>query len=464
MAHLTQSHTFQIYACLPFVELAHEATIKMGPLMFWPASKYKLFIPEENQNSFYHYIQSIGQIKAHSEDEQTKWVNTIRLAPQGTTCISVEESVDPHQREGLLVDSLYLLYFACIFRNLYYGGEIPPFGGFRKIIPASLEFIHNKQNWNQLHITESQREQTVCVHLFDQEFCAGLGKMLTLIYQTQDHPISPSTLNHYKRLIRSIRYLVDRFFQRFVNLLGKGLNLPEVLFEPEDIVFLTSSFEALFDINDKHPVADLKHKLRPLLHLKYSKPVERFWKWVDDFYEVKRQIIHGGTIPDPLFRANPNFEVPHILIGIKLFIYSVYYSLFKYHLLTSQTFDLYTPPDFKWIHPEEVLLFFWNEEELLQQLNLFIEQAQTTPHQEELYADIHLLSNLFISMYEHYYTKAPHSTDVVFIPIPLSRLTDPIENILSLIEAEKKLEKPSALLRHLPPEFSIYLTKRLAAP
>ena len=138
------------------------------------------------------------------------------------------------------------------------------------------------------------------------------------------------------------------------------------------MIFIASSFEALFDINDKQAAADFKHKLRPLLHLKYGKPVELFWKWVDDFYEVKRHIVHGGDhILDPFFRYNPNFEISHILIGIKLFVYSVYYTLFQYRLLHSIHEDPFTPPDFKWIHPEEILLFFWTESFLLHKLSLF---------------------------------------------------------------------------------------------
>jgi hypothetical protein len=459
MSYATHQTIYHIYACLPFVELAHESTIKMGPISFWPASKYKSFLPSEAHDNFRKYIQSIGQIKAQTEEQKNKWINTVRLAPQGTTCISIEETIEPSFREFLLIDSLYLLYFACTFRNLYYNNEIPSFDVFRKMIPASLEFINNKVQWEHLHIDEIHREKTVCLHLFDQEICTALGKMLWAIYHPQN-PISPSALQNYKRLIRSIRYLVDRFFQRFVNLLGKGLNFPEKLFEPEDVIFLVSSFEALFDINDRHPNADLKHKLRPLLHLKYSRPLEIFWKWIDDFYEAKRKIIHGGLIPNLLFKENPNFEVSHILIGVKVFIYSAYYTLFKYHLIPSETFNAYTPPDFKWIHREEMLLFFWTESNLLQKLNTFIKQTRENPHQEELYADIYLLSNLFISMYEHYYKDDYPHPEIKFIPTPLKELESLGHHILQHIEEEKKQEH-SLLLKHLPPEFTLYLAKRI---
>ncbi|MBS4163902.1 hypothetical protein PRO82_001210 [Candidatus Protochlamydia amoebophila] len=98
---------------------------------------------------------------------------------------------------------------------------------------------------------------------------------------------------------------------------------------------------------------------------------------MDDFYKVKRKIIHGGTTPDPLFKLNPNFEISHISIGIKLFIYSVYYMLYRYKLTHSTHADAYTPPDFKGIHSEEVLLFFWTELSLLNKLNVYTKQFLT---------------------------------------------------------------------------------------
>lgn len=446
---------YHLYACLPFIEIAHESTIRMGPVTFWPASRYKEFIPESEQDLFNTYMASIGEVKARSEEASSQWITTIRLPLESTTCISIDEKVSVHDREFLLIDSLYLLYFACTFRNLYYDNEVPSFNVFRKMIPASFDFISQKQNWEELHIDEINREETVCIHLFDHEICTGLGKMLSVLYAPHETAPSKTLTHNYHRLIRSIRYLVDRFVQRFINLFKKGLNFPEELFEPEDVIFLASSFEALFDINHRHPNADFKHKLRPLLHLKYSGPVELFWKWIDDFYEAKRQIVHGERLPDPLFQINPNFEVSHILIGIKLFIYSSYYTLFKYHLLTSETFDTYTPPDFKWIHPEEVLLFFWTETNLLKKLDLFMTNVFDKPHQDEMYADIHLLANLFISMYERYYLT-PIREGIKFIPTPLAEIKGTIERILALID-----KKEPVLNRHLPPEFRVYLTKRL---
>jgi hypothetical protein len=460
--HPIDFQAFHLYACLPFVELDHESMIQIGPVIFWPASKSKEFLDADFHSLFQAYMRAMSQIKAPTKDPEGHFVNTRTLTPKGTTCVSIAEDIPSELRELILIDSLYLLYFACTFRNLYYGQEIPSFNAFRKMIPASFDFIRTKQNWEDLYIEETDHEETICLHIVDPEICLGLGKALNAIYQNPI-PQEKELIQAYKRLIRSIRYLVDRFFQRFVNLFGKGLNFSEEIFEPEDVIFLASSFETLFDLNDKHPAADFKHKLRPLLHLKYSKPVEIFWKWVDDFYGVKRRIVNGDPFLDPLFRLNPNFEISHIFLGIKLFIYAVYYNLFKFHLLQSAQVNLYTPPDFKWIHPEEILLFFWTESTLLRKLNLFIKQTEQEPIKEELLADIHLLTHLFVSLYERYDRQQQLTGQGVvrFIPTPVKELKEAGYPILDHLKQAQIINPKKSILQVIHPHFIQVLQERL---
>lgn len=451
----------ETYACLPFVELAHESSIQMGPVLFWPASRFQEFIDPEHQEQFKNYINSISQIKTRIKSEKDQLINTVVLNPEGATCISIASDIPAQQRDQIMVDALYLFYFSCVFRNLYYGHEILSFEVFRKVIPASIEFINDNSNWEGVHIEEINREETICIHLFDQEIYEGLGKALSTIYQPGNTHDS-DTVDDYKCLIRSIRYLVDRFFQRIKNLFGKGMNFSEDLFEPEDILFLSSSFESLFNINDKDPSADFKHKLRPMLHLKYSRPVEIFWKWVDDFYELKRKIIHQGSSPDPIFRLNPNFEISHVMLGIKLFIYAVYSKLFQYHLIAPIHFDSFTPPDFRWIHPEEVLLFFWTESSLIRKLSVFIKRAQNQQEDSELLAEISLLSDLFLSIYERYYLH-PQTNHVRFMPSPLDKIMENGKQIIEMIEYEQINHPHGRLLYSIPTDLLTALKDRLGS-
>lgn len=457
--HSFDVKNFLLFATLPFVELDHETTIQFGPIIFWPASKSDEFLPESNRASFHDYLQMVGQIKAKELKNQV-FINTGFIDAKKCTCASIASEVPEEIREFLLIDALYLLYFACTFRNLYYGQEIPPFNSLRKMIPAHEEFIKDQSLWKDLYIHETDREETICLHVIDSNICEGLGKALEAIYLGSGTD-NPEFIQTYKRIVRSIRYLIDRFFQRFVNLFGKNLNFSEEIFEPEDIIFLTVSFECLFNLEGSGATAaDFKHKLRPLLHLKYSRPVEIFWKWVDDFYEVKQRILRGDTFLDPLFRWNPNFEVSHILLGIKLFIYSIYYYLFTYQLLESTRVDPYTPPDFKWIHPEEILLFFWTESAVLEKIHLFLQESEKGPLTDEFLSDLNLLTTLFVSLYDRYYVseQIKGAGIVRFLPSSVADLKKIGQQILDKF---KQMNENDPIMKNVHPYFAGVLEDRL---
>lgn len=457
------SQNYLLYASLPFVELTNETMIHFGPVIFWPASKFQEYLPEHLHASFHDYLKVVGQIKAPVEDSEEGFMSTRKLNLKRMTCVSIAANVPTELRGYLLIDSLYLLYFTSIFRHLYYGQVITSFNAFRKMIPAHEDFINDKENRTSLYIKESDCEETISLHFIDPEICQGLGIALESIYletALQDKEI----IQGYKRLVRSIRYLVDRFFQRFVNLFGKGLHFSEEIFDPEDVIFLASSFESLFNLDStQSTAADFKHKLRPLLHLKYSRPVEIFWKWVDNFYDVKRRILQGEIFLDPLFKLNPNFEISHILLGIKLFIYSVYYYLFKYQLLKSTHVDSYTPPDFKWIHPEEILLFFWTEPAVLEKIHLFLKQSEQGKLNDEALADMHLLTTLFVSLYDRYFLAEQHKgeANVCFIPSPLAELQKEGPPILEKLKQLQAEEANQVLLQFVHPYFIGVLEDRL---
>jgi hypothetical protein len=112
-----------------------------------------------------------------------------------------------------------------------------------------------------------------------------------------------------------------------VSLFGNNLNIPHLYFEAEDIVYLATSFEALFDLSDEHPHIEFKHKLRPMLGLRYSNSVELLWQWVDGFFSLREQIIHGRPLTETSFQANPNFDISYFYLVMKLFLYGVYWRL-----------------------------------------------------------------------------------------------------------------------------------------
>ena len=368
-----------LYACLPFVELPEGEEIAMGPVHFWPSSVADEYLSSPGLASFQSYL---GKVIADK---------------RSIACVSIDEQVQENLRDALLVDALYLLYFAVSFRNVYYNAEILKIRSFTKILPATEMFLSATACWDKACIAESQREEIVCINWLDKEICQALGKALEAVYlQNGDHKMQDASI----RLTRAIRFFVDRFFSKFETLFSSDLH-PE-LFEPEDTLLLSSSFDVLLNIDEKHATADFRQKIRPMLHLKFSKPIELFWKWVDAFYLLKKQVIHGTPIPNDLFRDNPNFEVPLLHIGVKLFIYTVYYKLFKIHLIHSENGDRFTPPDFKWIHPQEVLLFFWTEESILRKISLLLMRDTTA----ENLSDLKLLESTYVNMMERFFHTA----------------------------------------------------------
>lgn len=445
MKSMRQSH--QLHTCLPFLELGHENVVSIGPISFWPSSRYLEFIDPENIDDFKQYIETVGNIKAIN---QNSLMTTVQLEPHVMTCVSIDVNIPEDQREFILIDSLYLLYFTCTFRNLYYMNEIPSFSPLRKMVPASMEYIKNKESWIDQYISETQREETLCMNVYDSEMCRSLGKALDAVYTSKKDPDY-----FFKRLIRSIRYLIDRSFQRFANLFSSSSNFSDALFEPEDIVFLTSSFEALFDLKEHHASADLKHKLRSLLKLKDSRSLEMFWKWIDDFYQAKRKVIHCGEYPDTVFRMNPNFEVPHIVIGIRLFIYSVTFLLFEHHLIKAENTFSDSPPDFKWIHPEEATLFFWTESHLLHKIVLLMTDLKKQPENQGVKENITSLCKLYIAMQERFYhpRSYPKGLDVKYIPQDFQIFEADAKLIVSMADYTENLSI-------FPTQFILFLKQR----
>lgn len=416
-----------LYACLPFVEFTRREGIAMGPIHFWPSSEAESNLREDFSTKFKNYLK-----KANKE-----------FTSRPIACISIDETIPEERKEPLLIDGIYLLYFASNFRNVYYSNEILKLSSFTKILPANEEIVQNKN----IAIGEQSREKIACISWIDEEIANALGKALSNVYEPNG---DRSNFDESIRLVRAIRFFVDRFFSKFENLLTVGLELPPNLFEPEDILFLASSYDVLLTIDDKQASSDFRQKIRPMLHLKFSKPVELFWKWVDEFYTLKKQVAQGAAKVDHQFTANPNFSVPLMHIGLKLFIYVLYYQLYQYHFIPNTTKDKFSPPDFRWIHPEEVLLFFWTEESLLRKISLLLMQIREGKLSAENQSDIHLLSTLFVSLMEKFYSQSP-SRYIQYLPSPEGVLDPFITPILNygLIATE-----------YLHPEFLTWLKKR----
>lgn len=150
----------------------------------------------------------------------------------------------------------------------------------------------------------------------------------------------------------------------------KCLNESQTEQKWKGLVLIGLGFEVLFSLNPSYPAADLRQHLRPLLHLKFSHPVELLWKWVDQFYALRNEVLRGEHFVDKLFEENPDVKDTYYHISRKILIYSIYDCLFKKNLLEGSSGTASTPDDFYFIHPEKVLVYFWTKETLNKKITL----------------------------------------------------------------------------------------------
>ncbi|TXI36054.1 MAG: hypothetical protein E6Q59_10055 [Nitrosomonas sp.] len=427
----------QLHACLPFVQIAMREGISIGPVFFWPADRAEQYADKSLLPLLGEYLETVTQVRAWCDEQAC--VDTVKIPASCVTCVSIDAQVPPEQRDSLLVDSLYLLFFCGTFTHLFESAKGPFFNVFIKVLPASEDFIRNQNNWREVHLLETQRECTVLLEKFDEEMCIGLGHALSCGYCT-DACRSATETAKVQSLVRSIRYFVDRFYESFQNLIGTGLHIPRGFYEAEDIVFLSTSFEALFDLSEEHPHIDLKHKLRPMLGLRYSNSVELLWQWVDGFFGLREQIVHGLPLPDTMFRANPNFEISYFYLGMKLFLYGVYWRLHSYQLIPLSTeVQPGLPLHFKWVSPEEILAFFWPEEPLINRIHKTLVELENKWERRDLQSDLTFLGNLLHYIMEHYGAEpSPSDSTIQWTPSPAERILNPLQSIVTVIKANPK--------------------------
>ncbi len=401
---------WEIAGFLPYVDLNVKEPIHIGPIAF---SSKKI---EENTASY-----------AFLEEQ--------------STCIYINNTVPQELRESLMVDGIYLLYFAAVYKELYLDWQIMPFNSFTYLVTTKEAEIFKGTAYFLTHVAIEEIPTDVLI---------GLGGALQTVYCQPN--TQSADYKEFKRIIRAIRFFVDRFFEKFHNMLD-GRNFNERFFEPENILFLTASFEALFDISAENPASDFKFKLRPLLHLKYGKPIEIFWKWVDGLYKLRQQIVHVGTIPDETFTLNRNFVITYSFYAIKLFIYAVYYKLFKLHMGDTSNSEQFYPPHFKNLNPEELLVYLWPEKELLLHISLLMDQVVRDPENREAQIDLEFLTGLYHFMQARYGKNAREIDGLTFHPDQIKEVEVPLKNIQ---------QHSSKIRAHLHEHFCEIIEERLA--
>lgn len=341
---------------MPFVKLSFVDSIAMGPVLFWKASKFQNFIPTNLQNDFQEYIQWAGTFQAI--DDQRNQINTERINPDSITCISVDQSItNNNQINELVIDAMYLLHFSYNYSWIKMGSprELNPF---LKIWNAEEGYISGRQ-WQGFHHYEYQKESHGDIGNIADFLVTACGQLLQNKYFHKGQARIFAL-----RMTRAAQYFSRRFYDKFKEPLTRYAS------EPEDIVFMATAFEALFDINETYQRIRkvnpnystrqaLKEKLGKCLNLGNKKPVKVFNDWVDGFYDLRNEIVHGKSPTKYIFDGNPNYKVSYIMLAVELFLFSIFMEFDK---------RKYFGPPSRLSHlivKSSVLHYFWKQNELL---------------------------------------------------------------------------------------------------
>ncbi len=180
-----------------------------------------------------------------------------------------------------------------------------------------------------------------------------------------------------------------------------------------------------------------------MLGLRYSAPVEILWLWVDGFFKLREQIVHGRSSTRQVFHGNPNYEISYYYLGMKLFLYGVYWRLYTYDLVDHPE-GTAEPYAFPGVNPEELLVYFWPEEALLNRMSKIMHTLDKDWEHPDLRNDLTLLGQIFMHMHE----ARKGNPGAKWKPTPSKRLREASQPLLDLVEAH------SPTLKLLPANFA----------
>lgn len=417
---------FLIHSCLPFLTIAADQPVQLGPVLFFPADKAIEIFDVDGGGEFLTYLESLS------------------ITPQSAMGIALHTLIPDNQKDKLFLDALFVIYFIAIHRDLYQNLPIPSIRTFTKYISASEQFI--LANKGEAKLVTSFRKTTVHFDQSDLALCEALGKVLHQVY------LEDQCEQSKKSLIRSIRFFVDAFISQFENIIDTGVPLPNILFSPENVMCLNLAFEVLFDIDISHISSDFKQKLRPMLVLRYSRPVEMLWKWIDGYFGLFHSLTRSAEIPDIMFRANENYEFPFLHLGMKIYIYAVMHKLYLFKFLTPSYTTEDMPPFFHSIDPMEIIVYLWTEEGLLKKISIILMQLGTQPKNEELQNDVFRMTSVFNAKIRKFYLKTPPS-GIQFIPQENPQLEKYARSILDALPQTIERKGEQKTIKSFLPEY-----------
>lgn len=392
------SPEWEAFACLPFLQVPEGEIIELGPFRFWSAADYK--DQTQDHAAYAQYLEHLRHIRveAAGESRAHSGLETADLPLTHMCCVSIDARVPQKRRTTALANALYLLYFALTVRELYYDLQPMRFDPFGVVIPADEALAQNSAEWQERWIPETARRQHVKLEVDEPSILRCLGNAMTAVYTPEAVP-EGLELGSEARLVRSLRYFVDRYFKRFHCPFKGTLDFPH---EPENVVFLATSFDALLGLEPTNKSAQLKRILRSLLSLCFSRSVEMLWNWVDGFYQFKNDIVHAELDSDPQFTANPFYRVSFRHVAVKMFIYTVTTELInKFQDNEAKAKEKPGLAD-HWLDRREISYLFWPIDALLQQIAYGLGRVEQVGDKDNYISDLRSLMHIYVTVYRNH--------------------------------------------------------------
>lgn len=426
-----------MYVCLPHLYLSQGRPLGMGPIRFYPSNTLDDFLSRDDQSEVQNYLETSPEVN------------------RGTR-VCVHPDIAEEDIPELLIDAVYTLYFSAAYERIFHNDKPPKLQPFTEFVPASESAAKDPSNVESLKALDLKKNQKLEITIENDLMMNALGEVLFSAYLSEKN----LDQNQCRRIIRAIRYFIHCFHDKFRDLLGSEFLSDHRHFEPEEFLFLVTAFETLFDISPDNPNSDFKQKLRPVIHLKFGKPLETTWKWIDGFYRIKNEIVHKGNLPDVTFKENLNFEIPYISFATKLFIYSIYYDLYIMNLLPAHISEQHRPIAFHGIEREEVICFLWPEKELLKKISILMIQLAHGRIRDESITDVNMLAHIYQHMLRYYENSFK---PITFIPTEKEEIDRLVEAIENLSEETFEYEgKRVAIFELMPEGFMELLERRVA--
>ncbi|MCB1136636.1 MAG: hypothetical protein KDK78_10235 [Chlamydiia bacterium] len=337
--------------CLPFVEVQNAEAITIGPVTFWPSSLFAQYLEPAYHQRFADYMLAV---RSETESEE------------GILCASIDSDIPAANCYACLVDAIIALYFVAYYQDIYYNLAVPRFQIFAKSIPIDRGFLASAWSCPECNLLSKQQRQPAVLQRLDACMAAALGNALSLTHIPPDESSSLVHVALAQRILRSARFFVNSFSCSFESLFTQGQRFPKSLFDSEDILFLSTAFEVLLSLDPNHLTSDFKFKTRGAINMQYSTPIECFWKWVDGFFRLKQCLVHQGKCGSSTFVVNPSFEVSYAHIATRLFVFILCNTLLQEGFMREGSGRLSDESLEDPIKREELLVFFWSEEQLLQ--------------------------------------------------------------------------------------------------